>query len=100
MAEFEKINEMDLEQAAGGGGASRWNTRTVTGLEKGYLAVRTAPCYDDNEIPGAELYNGDTVRICANTSPGTDVNGNPCTYAYVYVEKYGVNGYVNAAYLG
>ena len=99
MADFEKLDDKDVEQATGGDGSARWNTRTVSGLESGYLAVRTEPSYDDNELPGIELHNGDIVRICSNTTKGTDVNGNPCIYVYVYVENSGVSGYVNASFL-
>jgi hypothetical protein len=97
MADFEKLNETDMEEVTGGDGSKRWNTRTVANLKNGYLALRTDPCYDDNEV--GELSNGDIVRISSNTITGTDVNGNPCIYVYVYAEKSGISGYVNAAFL-
>ena len=63
-------------------------TRTVS-VAKGYLALRTAPAYDDsNEI--GELYNGDVVELTGSYS------GN---YAYVYSYKYDAYGYVNANYI-
>lgn len=63
-------------------------TRTVS-VSKGYLALRTAPAYDDsNEI--GELYTGDVVELTGSYS------GN---YAYVYSYKYDTYGYVNCNYI-
>ena len=57
MSEIKKINEQELNEVSGGVGANGW--ATVTGLQSGYLALRTAPCYDyNNEIRGSESYNG------------------------------------------
>ena len=62
--------------------------RTVS-VSKGYLALRTAPAYDDsNEI--GELYTGDVVELTGSYS------GN---YAYVYSYKYDTYGYVNYNYI-
>lgn len=59
-------------------------------VEKGYLALRTAPAYrEENEI--GELYTGDTVRAIDTTSD----NG----YWWVYSSKYGRSGWVNKNYL-
>ncbi len=64
------------------------NTYTVK-VDKGYLALRTAPSYDEaNEI--GELYTGDTVQV-QDTSNGQ--------YWWVYSPKHGKSGYVNADYL-
>ena len=61
----------------------------IVRVSKGYLALRTAPCYDErNEI--GELYSGDDVEVLRRTNNG---------YAYVYSYKYGRCGYVNANYL-
>ena len=58
-------------------------------VDKGYLALRTAPSYDEsNEI--GELYTGDTVERCGGSSG---------KYWWVYSPKYGREGYVNADYL-
>ena len=58
-------------------------------VAKGYLALRTAPAYDErNEI--GELYTGDTV-VVKDKSNGT--------YWWVYSPKYNRNGYVNKNYL-
>ncbi|MBQ6390379.1 MAG: hypothetical protein IJH88_01995, partial [Eggerthellaceae bacterium] len=58
-------------------------------VDKGYLALRTAPAYDySNEI--GELYTGDVVTV--KEKPSGD-------YWWVYSSKYGRNGYVNKNYL-
>lgn len=58
-------------------------------VAKGYLALRTAPAYDErNEI--GELYTGDVVTV-QDTSNGQ--------YWWVYSPKYGKSGYVNKDYL-
>lgn len=57
-------------------------------VASGYLALRTAQCYDDSNVIG-ELYNNDTVDV-------VDYSG---TYWYVYSPKYGCNGYVDSRYL-
>ena len=63
MAEFEKINAQELENAAGGQ-AGAVNIKHVANIQSGYLAVRTAPeAKYENEIQSTKLYNGDTVQI-------------------------------------
>ena len=58
-------------------------------VDKGYLALRTEPAYDEaNEI--GELYTGDVVRVKDKS------NGK---YWWVYSPKYGKSGYVNKDYL-
>ena len=98
MADFEKINEQELENAAGGAAAGG-NMRVVAGLQSGYLAVRTAPAAQyENEIQSTKLYNGDTVQITGGYVQGPGFGGQT-TYVWVYVPKTGVSGYVNANYL-
>ena len=64
------------------------STYTVK-VDTGYLALRTAPSYDEaNEI--GELYTGDTVSV-QDTSNGQ--------YWWVYSPKLGKSGYVNKDYL-
>lgn len=58
-------------------------------VASGYLALRTAQCYDDSNIIG-QLYNTDTVDA-------VDCSGG--TYWYVYSPKYRCNGYVDSRYL-
>lgn len=58
-------------------------------VNKGYLALRTRPAYDDsNEI--GELYTGDWVVLLDRYNS---------KYWWVYSEKYGCMGYVNCNYL-
>lgn len=58
-------------------------------VDKGYLALRTRPAYDDsNEI--GELYTGDWVVVLDRYNS---------KYWWVYSEKYGCVGYVNCNYL-
>ena len=99
MAEFEKINEQELENAAGGQ-AGAANIKHVANIQAGYLAVRTAPeAKYENEIKSTKLYNGDTVQITGEYVQGTTFNGVKATYVWVFVPKTGVSGYVNAYYL-
>lgn len=99
MAEFEKINDQELENAAGGQyGAA--NIKHVANLQGGYLAVRTAPeAKYENEIQSSKLYNGETVQITGAYVQGTTFNGGKATYVWVFVPKTGVSGYVNANFL-
>ena len=97
MAEMNKLNVNDLENVSGGTG--KYNSegyRTVCRLETGYLAMRTAPAYDpNNEIRGAELYNGDQVKLVGSSVAGSDGR----TYIQVFSDKTGTTGYVNADFL-
>ena len=96
MAELNKMNEMEVENVAGGAGYNTNGYRTVCRLQTGYLAIRTAPTYDyANEIRGAELYNGDQVILLGAPVVGSDGR----TYVLVQACKNGVQGYVNAGYL-
>ena len=96
--EMKKMNEQEVENVAGGNyGGVDGGWRIVQGLQSGYLAMRTYPCYDyANEIRGCELYNGDSVQITGSWVQGSDGR----TYVWVYSPKSGVSGYVNAAYIG
>ena len=99
MADFEKINEQELENAAGGqSGAAVF--KKVANLKDGYLAVRTAPAAKyENEIQSTKLHNGDLVQITGSYVQGTSFGGGAATYVWVFVPKTGVSGYVNAAFL-
>ena len=99
MTDINKINAEELENVTGGAsGSGVW--KTVSGLTGGYLAIRTAPeAKYENEINHTGLLNGDKVQITGATVPGTTFNGAKATYTWVYAPKYGVSGYVNAAYL-
>ncbi len=77
---------------------SSWRTVYVS---DGYLAIRTAPAADyNNEINHIGLKTGDQVQIIGNYVQGTGFGGGTATYVWVYAPKFGVSGYVNAAYLG
>ena len=78
MADFEKINDQELENAAGGQ-YGQANIKHVANLQSGY--------------------NGDTVQIIGSYVQGTTFSGAPATYVWVFVPKTGVSGYVNAAFL-
>ncbi len=99
MADFEKLNEQELENAAGGqSGAGVY--KRVTHLKAEYLAVRNAPVEDSaNEIKGTRLKNGDAVLITGATVHGTAAGGGKATYVWVFVPKTGASGYVNAEFL-
>ena len=94
----DKLNDQKLEDVAGGAGfyPNNPDRRRVSGLQTGYLAMRSAPTYDfGNEIRGAELYNGDVVFIRGAYTQGYDGR----TYVTVFAPKNGVTGYVNASFL-
>ena len=58
-------------------------------VDKGYLALRTAPGYDDNNIIG-ELYTGDVVTVEEKRAG---------KYWWVYSPKFNREGYVDADFL-
>ena len=94
MTEMKKQSERELEQVAGGIDKDGW--ATVTGLRKGFLALRTAPGYDyNNEIRGSESYNGDRLQITGGTTVGFDGK----IYVWVYNPRSGRSGWTNAAFL-
>ena len=94
MADFEKLNEQELETVAGGFSAGTWVT--VRGLQTGYLALRTAPNYDyANEIRGSESYNGQILQITGGYAVGFDGK----TYVWVYNPRTGRSGWTNASFL-
>ena len=96
MAEFKKIDDVELEEITGGARVKGDNGyRMVCRLKKGYLAVRTKPYYNDANIIG-QLYNGDKVRIVNFT---LIKSSDGVQYYLVYSPKLRKQGYVNAAYL-
>ena len=95
MSEMINATNEELENAAGGA-TFPGNWKTVAGLQKGYLAIRTSPTYDyGNEMRGYELYNGDAVQVLDTPVMGSDGK----VYVRVYSPKSGVTGYVNANFL-
>ena len=99
MEEVKKMNMEELDKVAGGkhyygvdspGSEYEGPWRTVTGLESGYLAVRTYYEYNDNNIIG-RLYNGNNVQqIEKHAKHG---------YVKVWAPTCGCEGWVNANYL-
>ena len=100
MTEIKKIDEQELENVAGGYGYDNgW--RTVRGLQSGYLAIRTQPSAKyENEINHIGLQNGDKVQITGSYVQGTGFGGGAATYVWVFAPKFGISGYVNAAFIG
>ena len=98
MADFEKLNERELENAAGGqSGAGVY--KRVTHLKAEYLPVRNAPVENPaNEIKGTPLRNGDVVLITGATVRGTTAGGR-ADYVGVFVPRTGASGHVNTEFL-
>ena len=91
MAEFEKMNEQELESVAGGFSTGTWVT--VSGLQTGYLALRTAPNYDyANEIRGSESYNGQILQITGGDRAGPDGR----VYVWGFNPRSGMSGRAHA----
>ena len=90
----EMMNTEELEKVAGG--IDQYGWATVSGLQTGYLALRTNPGYDyGNEIRGSESYNGDRLQITGSYVTGYDGR----TYVWVYNPRTGRSGWTNAAFL-
>ncbi len=102
MTDMNRISEQELENIAGGSEYtydSFW--RTVRGIQSGYLAIRTQPSANyENEINHIGLQNGDKVQITGAYVQGTGFGGSAATYVWVFAPKFGVSGYVNAAFIG
>ena len=92
MTDMNKMNAQDLEQVTGGNDGSTqatWRWVTVTGT-KNYLAIRTAPAYDDkNEI--GRLYNGTKIQIRNDLRSGA--------YVWAYASSINKEGWVNGNYV-
>lgn len=102
--EFEKMNDGELEQVAGGKAklepVGNGTKTKVTGLKSGYLALRKEPGYDaSNEI--GQLYNGDEVDIIGGVVyVDKDFNKNGSTpYINVYSKRLKKSGWVNATFI-
>ncbi len=100
--EFEKLNEEELEQAAGGknelaaGGSVH---KRVSGIKTGYLALRSAPGYNYNNEIG-QLHNGDKVVVVGETIwVPNDFQGKKTPYTKVRIRHTDKVGYVNANFL-
>ena len=96
MEKLTKVTEQELANVAGGNDGRFYDNswRQVANLEAGFLAVRSAPYYDDSNIIG-ELYNKDNVQLVGSTINGSDGR----KYVLIYSPKLGIKGYVNVNYL-
>ena len=90
MTDMNRINAQELEQVAGGASsAGSWKWVIVTGT-KHYLAIRTAPTYDDkNEI--GKVYNGTKIQIRPDVRSGA--------YVWAYASTIDTEGWVNGSYV-
>ena len=94
MADIENVKDAELESVAGGITRDGW--ATVSGLQTGYLALRSRPGYDyGNEIRGSASHNGDSLQITGGSTTGFDGK----TYVWVYNPRSGMSGWVNASFL-
>ena len=85
MGSFSKINDQTLRGVNGGSGIFEGPWKSVK-VERGYLALRSAPAYSDaNEI--GKLFNTQQVQIVGNESG----NG----YVWVWAPTLGKSGWVN-----
>lgn len=108
--EMKKVNDIELEEVAGGKDriangvvdefyiTSHSSKKTVSGLTSGWLALRSAPCYDANNEIG-HLFNGDTVEVIGDTVTAYNDFHGTATYIKVHSHKLHKDGYVNAAFL-
>ena len=82
----------ELGQIAGGAKKASnevWVNRLVAET-KNFLAIRTAPAYDDSNIIG-KLYNGDRVMLLLDKQKGS--------YVWIRSDKLNKEGWVNVNYL-
>ena len=92
--DIKNINDQELEEVAGGVTRDGW--AIVSGLQTGYLALRSRAGYDyANEIRGSESYNGDSLQITGGSTVGPDGK----TYVWVYNPRSQQSGWVNASFL-
>ena len=102
--DIRKMNNEELTQVTGGVegmvGLYDGEYMEVQGLESGWLALRSEPCYDyKNEI--GQLFNGDRVKLCGNDAMAehdfdkTEYTG----YTWVYSPRLNKSGWVNKRFL-
>ena len=110
--EMKKMNAEELGEVAGGAygvegvpiydnndGTGKYKS-TVTGLQSGWLALRSEPGYNaSNEI--GQLYNGDKVEVLGEVRyVNNDFNAGGATkYIKVKALKLGKIGWVNASFI-
>ena len=87
MTNNNNIDFQELDQVTGGASSSsNWKKGTVKGV-KNYLALRTAPTYDEHNETGVKFHNGDSIQV--NTKK---VNG---SYIWARKKSGSLEGWVN-----
>ena len=88
MTDINKINTKELETVTGGASSSSssWKKAKVKGVVN-YLALRTAPDYDDKNETGIKFHNGDTIEVYPRTVHGS--------YIWARKSKGAQEGWVN-----
>lgn len=90
MAGMDKLNDMDLGKVTGGVGETgdeKWKW-ALASVDKGYLALRSAPAYD---------FRNEKVKIVNGTA--LQINPDKTDGEYVYAYFNGEYGWVNSNYL-
>ena len=88
-----KLNDMELNNVAGGfQGDEGYLCLATPCVDNGYLALRSAPCWDDsNEI--CQIYPGESFYVdITNVAYGSG-------YAYYYANYDGIRGWVNTSFV-
>ena len=86
---MKELGKQELRKVVGGneGVDGSWKEVRAT-IASGFLALRSAPCYDDGNII-AELQNGEHFKVC-------DSRWNGC---YIWACAHGREGWVHGDYI-
>jgi hypothetical protein len=91
MAGMDKLNDMDLGKVTGGvgeaGEENKWKW-ALANIDRGYLALRSAPDYD---------FRNEKVKIVNGTA--LEINPDKTDGEYVYAYFNGEYGWVNLNYI-
>lgn len=104
MNEFKKVTPEELEKISGGVdgmvGLYDGPYKTVHGLQSGWLALRSKPCYNANNEIG-KLYNGYKVKVCGNGAFAEHDfdKGGATNYIWVYSPDLNKSGWVNSRFI-
>ena len=75
------IELQELEEVAGGASKkSSWRKGKVKGV-KHYLALRTAPSYNDKNETGIKFHNGDSIQVKPGKVNGSYIKPNGYQYS-------------------
>jgi len=102
--EFKKVTLEELKNIAGGVegmvGLYDGPYKTVHGLQSGWLALRSKPCYNANNEIG-KLYNGYKVKVCGNDAIADHDfdKGGVTYYTWVYSPDLNKSGWVNSRFI-